>query len=87
MREQKGYDPQIPHWDLCEINDQVHRLQSIFRNRLDFYLTPSSRKRDLVALILLLQSVYHYVDSLFLRSKIFSRGGGQGAKSYTLRNY
>ena len=27
----KGYDHNIPNWDLCEINDQVHRLQSIFR--------------------------------------------------------
>ena len=29
----------------------------------------------------------HYVDSRFFWSKIFSRGGGQGAKSYPLRNY
>ena len=34
--KQKGHDPQIPHWDLFEINDQVHRLQSIFRKRLQF---------------------------------------------------
>lgn len=63
--KQKGYDPQIPHWDLFEINDQVHRLQSIFRNRLDFLFDAKFPEEDLVALILLLHSkVYLSLESV-----------------------